>query len=115
MIWRVLLTAAYAVLFGALVALENFHPEMSDAPLIAVWVLAPGVGFLVGRWWVLLAFAGAVVGRAIGWDPGENDGNPALWPPYIISSIVLFGLPLLSGVALYQGLFQNRRRGVRQP
>jgi len=34
------------------------------------------VGFLVGRWWVVFAVVGAIFGRAIGWDVGENDGNP---------------------------------------
>jgi len=33
MIWRVLLTALYACALGALMALENFNPEMSDSSL----------------------------------------------------------------------------------
>ena len=90
-------------------ALENSNPGMSDVPLVATWLAAPVVGFLVGRWWVLLAVAGAVMGRAIGWDPGENDGNPAFWPPYVVSAIVLFGLPLLLGVGA-----SKIRQGARQ-
>jgi hypothetical protein len=98
-IWRILLTVLYTGLFGALMALENSNPGMSDVPLLATWLAAPVVGFLVGRWWVLLAVAGEIIGRAIGWDPGENDGNPAFWPPYVVSAFVLLGLPLLLGVA----------------
>jgi hypothetical protein len=108
-IWRVLLAALYAIAFGALLALENFNPEMSDMPLLAVWLAAPVVGFLVGRWWVLLAIAGALVGRTIGWDPGENDGTPAFWWPFALTMAVLLGLPLLFGVALSQA-WQDRRR-----
>ena len=100
MLWRLLLVVLYAAAFGTLMALENFHPEMSGTPLLAVWLLAPVVGFLVGRWWVLFAVVGAIVGRAIGWDAGENDGNPALWPPYVVTVILFLGLPLLLGVVL---------------
>jgi hypothetical protein len=100
MLWRVLLTALYGCVFGALVALENFDPGMSDAPLIAISIAAPLIGFLVGRWWVVLAVIGVLAGRAIGWDPGENDGNPALWPPYVATTIVFLGLPLIVGVTL---------------
>jgi predicted outer membrane lipoprotein len=98
MIWRVLLAVLYACVFGILTALENFHPGMPDAPLLVVWLVAPVVGFLIGRWWVVFAVVGAIVGRAIGWDAGENDGNPAFWPPYVVTAIVFLGLPLLLGV-----------------
>ena len=108
--WRVLLTALYAGVFGAVMALENFHPGMSGIPLLAVLVIAPVVGFLVGRWWVLFAVIGAVAGRAIGWDAGENDGNPAFWPPYVLWAIVLWGTPLLLGVAASQGWQSWRQR-----
>ncbi len=102
MIWRILLTAFYAGVLGALMALENSNAGMSDVPLLAAWLAAPVVGFAVGRWWVVVAVVGAVVGRAIGWDPGENDGNPALWPPYVITAAVFAGLPLLLGAGLSQ-------------
>jgi hypothetical protein len=111
-IWRVLFTVFYAGVLGGLMALENSNPGMSDAPLLAAWLAAPVVGFLVGRWWVLLAVTGGIVGRAIGWDPGENDGNPAFWPPYVVSSIVLIGLPLLLGVVVSK-IWRPRQRGAR--
>lgn len=114
MIWRVLLTAVYAGAFGALVALENFIPGISDTPLLAVWLVAPVIGFLVGRWWVLFAVIGALAGRVIGWDSGENDGNPALWPPYVLTTIVFLGLPLLLGVVLSEA-WQGRHRRAAQP
>jgi hypothetical protein len=66
------------------------------------------IGLFVGRWWVVLAVLGAIVGRVIGWDSGENDGNPALWPPYLISTGVLIGLPLLLGAAISE--MRDRRR-----
>ena len=101
MAWRVLLTLFYALISGALMALENYHPSMPGWPIILVWLAALVVGFLVGRWWVLLAVVGVLVGRTIGWDPAENDGNPALWPPYVVATIVSVGLPLLIGVGCF--------------
>jgi hypothetical protein len=106
--WRILLTAAYGGALGALLTYENLHPEMPDALLIAGSLLAPAIGFVVGQWWVVLAVIGAVVGRAIGWDPAENDGNPAFWPPYVISSVILLGVPLLVGVAVYRAFFEEK-------
>ena len=91
-------------------ALANLHPGMSDAPVLALWLAAPIVGFLVGRWWILLAVAGLLIGHAIGWDPGENDGNPAFWWPYLVSLTVLLGLPLLIGVMLSAAYRRWRRR-----
>jgi hypothetical protein len=110
MAWRVLLTALYSSVLGAVMALENSHPGMSEIPLLAVLLMGPVVGFLVGRWWVLFAVIGAIVGRAIGWDAGENDGNPAFWPPYVLGALVLWGTPLLLGVAASQGWQSWRRR-----
>lgn len=115
MIWRILLTAAYAGALGALMVLEN--TGMSDVPLFVAWLAAPVVGFAVGRWWVLLAVVGALVGRTIGWDPGENDGNPALWPPYVITMAAFLGVPLLVGVALSgaRGTRHRRAKSVGPP
>lgn len=73
-------------------------------------VLAPVVGFLVGRWWVLLALAGTVIGHCIGWDASENDGNPALWAPYLISFVLIIGGPLMLGAAVATAR-RDRRRG----
>jgi hypothetical protein len=101
-LWRILLTALYASAFGAAMALENAHPGMPDAPVLAIWLLAPVVGFMVGRWWVVFAVVGMIFGRAIGWDAGENDGN-------VVTDVVFLGLPLYLGVVL-SGAWQNRRR-----
>jgi len=38
-----------------------------------------------------LAVIGAIVGRTIGWDPSESDENPALWPPYVVTIVLLVG------------------------
>ena len=108
--WRVFLAVAYGCALGGTMALENLHPGMSDAPLLVLWLAAPVVGFLVGRWWVLLAVAGLLIGRTIGWDPAENDGNPSLWWPYLVSSAVLLGLPLLGGAMLAAAYERRRRR-----
>jgi len=93
-------------------ALENSDPGMSDVPLLAAWLAAPAVGFAVGRWWVVFAVVGALVGRTVGWDAGENDGNPALWPPYLLVTTVSIGLPLLLGVVLSQ-VRKNRQRRAK--
>jgi hypothetical protein len=98
--WRALLTALYAVALGALLAVDNYGVDVPVPVTLGVWMMAPAVGFLVGRWWVLLAVVGAVAGRAIGWDAGEHDGNPALWPPYVLTAIAFVGAPLLLGLAL---------------
>lgn len=108
MLWRALLTVIYAVAFGALMAIENSNPGMSDVPLLIAWLVAPVVGFLVGRWWVVFAVVGAIFGRAIGWDAGENDGNPAFWPPYVVADIIFLGLPLYLGV-VFSRAWQSRR------
>lgn len=97
---RVPLALGYAGALAVVMALANIGPGISGAPLVVVWIVAPVVGYLVGRWWVLLALVGVLMGRTIGWDPGENDGNPALWLPYVVSSVAFFGLPLLGGVLL---------------
>ena len=99
MIWRALLTVAYALVYGAVMALDNSE-GVSDVLLVAVWLLAPVVGFLVGRWWVVLAVLGPVLGRMIGWDAAEHDGNAALSPPYVVTLVGLVALPLLLGVWL---------------
>jgi hypothetical protein len=96
--WRVILTALYGAVIGLLMALENFHPEMSSAPLLVAWLIAPVVGFLVGRWWVVAAVFGVLAGRLIGWDPAENDGAPALSPLHLLVGFAYLGIPLLFGV-----------------
>jgi hypothetical protein len=109
---RILLTVLYSIVIGGLMVWENFDPGMSDVPLLVAWVSAPVVGFLVGRWWVLSAVVAALVGRAIGWDPGQNDGNPALWPPYLVATSVFLGVPLLLGVVIArfrEGRLDSRR------
>ena len=80
-------------------AIENSRPDVPDVMWLLAWLAAPVVGFLVGRWWVVFAALGMIFGRAIGWDPGENDGNPAFWPPYVVTAFISVGLPLLVGVA----------------
>ncbi len=114
MIWRIALTGLYAVAFGGLLALENANSGMSDTPLLVLWLAAPAVGFLVGRWWVLFALVGALVGHMIGWDAGENDGNPALWPPYLVMLLFLLGLPLYLG-ATFSRIRRDRAPGPRFP
>jgi hypothetical protein len=107
MAWRVLLTALYAGVLGALMALDN-SVDVPDALWLIAWLAAPVVGFLVGRWWAILAVVGAIVGRTIGWDPSENDGNPALWLPYLVTIVLLIGLPLLLG-AICSYVWRARR------
>jgi len=111
---RILLTGLYAVAFGAVMAFENANPSMSDLPALVLWLAGPVIGFLVGRWWVLFAVTGVIFGRAIGWDPGENDGNPAFWPPYVVMAIIFTGVPLLLGVAMSQAV-QSRRHRRAEP
>lgn len=111
MSWRVLLTALYSCVLGAVMVLENSHPGMPGIPLFALLLMGPVVGFLVGRWWVLFAVTGAIVGRAIGWDTGDNDRNAAFWSLYVLWGIVLWGTPLLLGVAASQGWQSWRGRG----
>ena len=114
MIWRIALTGLYAAAFGGLLAFENVNPGMSDTPLLVLWIAAPVVGLLVGRWWVLLAVVGAMIGHVVGWDAGENDGNPALWPPYLVMWPLLLGLPLCLGVA-FSRFRSDRAPGPRFP
>jgi hypothetical protein len=96
-IWRLLLTALYGGICGALVAYENFHPEVSSTPYLVASLAAPVVGFLVGRWWVVLAVLGVLVGRTIGWDAGENDGVPALSLLHMVAAFFFLALPLMVG------------------
>lgn len=114
MAWRILLMGLYAIAFGAVMALENSNPSMSDVPGLVLWLAGPVIGFLVGRWWVLFAVVGVVFGRAVGWDSGENDGNPAFWPPYVVMAIIFTGIPLLLGVAVSQAV-QSRRHRRAEP
>lgn len=93
---RIALTLLYAVALGVVMTFDNLVDLPGVVPL-AVWALAPLIGFFVARWWVVLAVLGALVGRSIGWDSAENDGNPALWPPYVIWLVVFIGVPLLCG------------------
>jgi hypothetical protein len=95
--WRVLATVLYAAALGGLMALDN-TVGVPDVLWLVAWLAAPVVGFLVGRWWAVFAVLGAIFGRTIGWDSGENDGNPALWAPYVVTTALLIGFPLLAGV-----------------
>lgn len=104
---RVALTLLYAIALGAVTALDSFDDLPAIIPL-AAWALAPLVGFLVGRWWVVLAVLGGLIGLTIGWNPAEHDGNPSLWFPYVTSFVAFVGLPLLVGVAI--AVVRERRR-----
>lgn len=95
----VALTALYGLSLGVVMALENVV-GIPDIFLLSVWLLAPVVGYFVGRWWVVLAIVGALIGRMIGWDSAEHDGNPALWPPYVAFEIFRDGFLLLLGVGV---------------
>jgi len=106
---RVALTLLYAIALGAVMALDNLDDLPAIIPL-AAWALAPLVGFLVGRWWAVLAVFGGLIGRPIGWDSSENDGNPALWLPYVMSFVVFIGFPLLLGVRISVARDQRRHR-----
>jgi hypothetical protein len=94
------LTALYTAACVVVVASWNGSPDLPGAATVVVLVSAPVVGFLVGRPWVLLAVFGALIGRTIGWDSSANDGNPALWEPYVVWIAGLFGSLLLSGLVL---------------
>jgi hypothetical protein len=112
---RVALTLLYAVTLGVVMALDNLGDLPGVVPL-AAWALAPLVGFLVGRWWVVLAVLGGLIGRPIGWDSSENDGNPALWLPYVMTFVVFVGFPLLLGVriSVARDLRRHRRAAEAQ-
>jgi hypothetical protein len=102
------LTVVYAAAFGAAMAADNQGHDVATL-LFTLWVAAPVVGFLVGRWWVVLAVIGVLAGHAIGWDRGENDGNPAFWPPFILAQIVFIGSPLGLG-ALASAMWRTKNR-----
>lgn len=102
MVWRALLTVLYASAFGCLLALQNVNPGAFDVPTLVIWLVAPIVGFLVGRWWVMIAVVGVVIGPSIGWDPGENDGTSAFWWPRVVVGVISVGFSLFVGVALYK-------------
>ena len=97
MIWRVLLVVLYAGIVGGLFTYENFHPEMSGTPYVVAALAALVVGFVVGRWWVIMAGLGVVLGRMIGWDASENDGVPALSLLHVVGAFLFVALPLLVG------------------
>jgi hypothetical protein len=98
-ITRTLLTVAYAVALGAAFALLNGDASGAGAFTAVVLVAGFAVGYFVGRWWALIAVGGAVFGRTIGWDAGANDGNDALWWPYLVTLVVWTGFPLAVGIA----------------
>jgi hypothetical protein len=110
MTWRILLTASYTATLGTLFCLENFNPGMSSVPLVVALLAAPVVAYLVGHWWVMIALVGALVGRAIGWDAGENDGNSVFWWPYVLTTIIFVSAPLLLGLALSFSVPLRRNR-----
>lgn len=104
MAWRILLTVVYAIACGAVFALDNLQ-LWPGGEAFSLVVLAAGlvVGFLVGRWWVLLAVLGGLIGRTIGWGEDGHDGNPALWWPYIMSTVLFFGTVLVLGLLVSVG------------
>lgn len=106
--YGIALTVIYGLAFGAAMTAGNLGHDMPTLSF-TLWIAAPVVGFLVGRWWVVLAVIGMLVGHAIGWDRGENDGNPAFWPPFILAQIVFIGGPLGLG-ALASALWRERNR-----
>jgi|ERR1044072_2371342 hypothetical protein len=110
MTWRVLLLVAYALAWGAVMALDNSE-GVSDVLFVAVWLLAPVVGFFVREWWVVLAVLGPLIGRMIGWNPAEHDGNSALSWPYVVTTAGLIAIPLFLGVWLagVRASIQRRR------
>lgn len=110
MAWRILLTAAYAVALGVLFASENADSGIPWFIGVAILLAALPVAFLVGRWWVLFAILGGIVGRTIGWDSAESDGNPALWWPYVVTTVVVLSVPLLAGLGLGRAWRNERQR-----
>lgn len=102
------LTVVYSAAFGAAMAADNQGHDVATL-LFTLWAAAPVVGFLVGRWWVVLAVIGTLVGHAIGWDRGENDGNPAFRFPFILAQIVFIGGPFGLG-ALVSAIRRERNR-----
>jgi hypothetical protein len=109
---RVVLAVLYALVLGAVMALENLV-GIPDIVQLIIWLLAPVIGYLVGRWWVVFAVIGGLIGRTIGWDSAEHDGNPALWPAYVASDVLVGGFLLLVGVGVAVARDGPRRRDLR--
>lgn len=72
MAWRILVTVFYGSVFGAIMAGPEPEAGAGLVLLISLWAAAPLVGFLVGRWWLALAFALILTGTANGLDPGYD-------------------------------------------
>lgn len=100
MIWRVLLVVVYGGAWAVLAALHNGFLGL-EAPASFLWLAAPVVGFLIGRWWALFAIFGWLVGSIVGWDEQANYDQGRLvvyfYAPFFF---VWIGAPLLRGVAV---------------
>jgi hypothetical protein len=99
-LWRIALTVLYA---GACVVEAASWNDAVDLPSwfgIGLAIGGVGVGFAVGRPWVVLAAVGGLFGRTIGWESGDHDGASALWFPYVLVTLLWFGAWLGCGFLL---------------
>ena len=118
---RLALAIAYGAFLGAWAYTDQkssgglFGDLHSSIPFeIFVLVLAVGVGFAVGRTWVLLALVGPLLAlgylQVSGYVSSEHDGNAPLLSPPGISFFFWFGIALLIGVGL--GRLQDARSSI---
>lgn len=114
MAWRILLTVIYGSAFGAIVAGPEPEAGAGLVLLIATWSAAPPVGFVVGRWWVVLAFILVLIGTAIGGNPGYDTPVATWWTFTGMAMFIAVGVPLLLGVGAYR-LWSRDRTGSWTP
>jgi hypothetical protein len=123
--WRIAITAAFGLLLGAWLYLDEWsydrpgslHETLND-PLVAAAMLALAIltGFLVARPWVLLSLAAPIASLAYLQSTGKHgpDGISPLTSPPGIAHIVWFALMLGLGLG-FAGIWRQfkNRRGLR--
>jgi hypothetical protein len=121
--WRIAITAAFGLLLGAWLYIDEWSYDRPgsihlDSPLIAIaaMLLAILVGFLVARPWVLLSLLPSIASLGYLQSTGKRgpDGISPLTSPHGIFHIIWFALLLALGLGL-AGLWRGfqSRRGLR--